>query len=81
MADIQYEVLAWRKNRDGKLIPVRCGYAKPREDGGFTAYLDAMPAPENGQWALTIAKKRKRPADAPQTTRASGGGLDDDIPW
>lgn len=62
------DIIGWRKVGD-KSYPIRCGSAVPKKNGdGWQIYLDAIPAPVDGQWSLTMQKPRER---------ESGGGSGD----
>lgn len=72
MAD-RYDALAWKKSQSGKPYAVRIGSAVPRKQGeGMIVYLDAMPAPENGQYVITLS---------PPRPREGGGSRSDEAPW
>jgi len=58
------DVVAWRESQNGKPYAVRCGSAVPSKKGGWNLYLDAMPAPVDGQYRLSIVPQREQ----------SGGG-------
>lgn len=55
------DVVSFRPTKGGKTYALRCGSALPRKDGkGWTLWLDAMPAPINGQYELCIVPPRQR---------------------
>lgn len=54
------DLIAWKKVGE-KSYPMRVGSAVPKKKGdGWQLYLDAIPAPENGQYQLTMQKPRER---------------------
>jgi hypothetical protein len=56
-----WDVGSFKKTKGGKAIFVRLGTAKQREDGGFSAWLDATPAPgPSGQYEIQILPQRDR---------------------
>jgi len=57
----RHDVGAFKKLPSGKTIFIRCGSAMPRKDGdGWNVYLDAIPAPIDGQYQLAIVKPREK---------------------
>ena len=60
----RFEVISFKKTKQGKVFAVRLGSAMQRDDGGFMAWLDAIPAPgESGQYEIQIVPQRdKKPA-------------------
>jgi hypothetical protein len=53
------DVVSFRQGKGGKVFAIRCGSALPRKDGrGWSVWLDAMPAPINGQYELSIVPPR-----------------------
>lgn len=63
MAD-RMDVVAFKKSSNGKNYAVRLGSAVPKREGpGYTVYLDCIPAPEDGQWVLSIVPQRVNPRD------------------
>lgn len=56
------EVVAFRKTQSGKTFAVRLGSAVPSKngDGGYQLYLDAIPAPVDGQYVLSITRPREK---------------------
>ncbi len=74
MAD-RYEVISFRKTKNDKVFAVKLGTAMPRDDGGFSCWLDAMPAPgASGVYEIQIVKPREKPA-------ARGNDMEDGIPF
>lgn len=57
------EVVQFKKLQSGKWFAVRLGSAVPDKDGtGWNVYLDAMPAPDGGQFKFSIKPPRERAA-------------------
>lgn len=57
----RYEVITFRKSKNDKVYAVRLGSASPRDDGGFSIWLDATPAPgPSGQYEIQIVPQRDR---------------------
>lgn len=55
------DVIAFRKGANDKTYAVRLGSAVPKKQGeGYTLYLDAIPAPENGQWVISVVPPREQ---------------------
>ncbi len=79
-----WDVISFKTSKSGKTYAVRLGTAKRRDNGGFNLYLDAMPAPQDGQYALTIAEPRQQSgaSQAPaKPSRHAAPDLDDEIPF
>ena len=72
-----------RKSKDGqKTYWTKIGAAFPnKQGGGYTVVLDAIPAPEEGQYRISLFV----PKEDDGRGKAKGGGgqapLDDDIPF
>jgi hypothetical protein len=79
------DAIAFKKTQNGKTYAVRLGSAAPKKDGeGYTVYLDAIPAPTDGQWVITLAVPRERgESPAPQSSRKPAAPIDDssDMPF
>jgi hypothetical protein len=61
MSDERMDVVSFRSTKSGKTFALRLGSAVPRRDGkGWQLWLDAMPAPINGQYELCIVPPRQR---------------------
>lgn len=55
------DVVQFKKTQGGKTFAVRLGSAVPSKNGpGFNLYLDAMPAPVDGQYQFCIAPPREQ---------------------
>lgn len=77
-----FDVLAFKKTKSDKTYAVKLGTAKRRDDGGFQLYLDAMPAPENGQFQMTVAPRREQGvSNSSRAQRDFNAPLDDTIPF
>lgn len=63
-----FDCVQFKKTKNDKPFAVKLGSAKKREDGGFNLYLDAMPAPVNGQFELQIVPQRERMRPSPAGT-------------
>jgi hypothetical protein len=64
------DVIAFKKGANGKAFAIRCGSAVPNREGpGYRVYLDSIPAPEEGQWVLSIVP--------PRATNRDGNRRDD----
>ena len=77
MADY-FDVVMFKQTKTGKTFAVRLGSASARDDGGFNLYLDAIPAPQEGQYKLCVVPRRERAAAQAQS---SGNELNDEIPF
>ena len=61
-----WDVGTFKKTQSGKSFFVRLGRAQQSDDGGFRLYLDALPAPQDGQYVMNVTKPReKRGSDEP----------------
>jgi hypothetical protein len=57
----RFDVVTFRKTKNDKVFAIRLGSASPRDDGGFSLWLDAMPAPgPSGQYEIVVCKPRDR---------------------
>lgn len=60
MAD-RMDVVTFKKTSTGKTFAVRLGSATPNKDEtGFNLWLDAIPAPEDGQYRMSIVPQRQK---------------------
>ena len=67
------DVLSWKQTKNGKTFAVRLGSAVKSKPGeGYNLYLDAMPAPIEGQYRLSIVEPRQQ---------QGGKGGDSDTPF
>jgi|DEB19_MinimDraft_3_1074340.scaffolds.fasta_scaffold04394_5 hypothetical protein len=60
-----FDVGQFKKTKSDRVIFIRLGSAKKREDGGFNVYLDAIPASTDGQYSFSIVppREKKEPAE------------------
>ena len=75
MAD-RYDVVSFKQTQSGKTFTVRLGSAvRSKKGDGWQLYLDAIPAPVDGQYVLSVVppKDRQPSRNAPP--------VDDEIPW
>lgn len=57
------DVIQFKKTQNDKTYAVRLGSAVPNRDGdGFMVFLDAMPAPVDGQYRFSIVPPREQRA-------------------
>lgn len=57
----RYEVVSFKKTKNDKVFAVKLGTAVKRDDGGFAAWLDALPAPgPSGSYEIQIVAPRER---------------------
>lgn len=52
------DVVAWKQTKNGKWFAVRLGSAAQNKKGGWDLYLDAIPAPVDGQYRMSLAEQR-----------------------
>jgi len=84
----RYDILTPRKGKDGKTRWMKIGAGFPRDKGGFSLVLDALPLPDaEGKVSLLMSEPLER--DAPRgadhnAIPAAPGGrdyLNDEIPF
>ena len=57
----RYDVISFKKTKNDKVFAVRLGTATARDDGGWSCWLDAMPAPgASGSYEIQIVKPREK---------------------
>jgi len=62
MAD-RFDVVSFRKTKNDKVFAIRLGSATKRDDGGFSCWLDALPAPgPSGTYEIQIVAPRDKKA-------------------
>lgn len=72
---MRYDVVAFRKTQQGKTFAVRLGSAVQSKNGdGWQLYLDAIPAPVDGQYVLSVVPPREQ-------RQSRSTALDDEVPW
>jgi hypothetical protein len=87
MADkVRWDVLAFKEKKGGGFFNVRCGSATPgKQEGSWNLWLDAIPAPVEGQFRLSVVPPRpKQGGDQGGSSAPSAGKPDDmdqDIPF
>lgn len=52
------DVICFKKTKSDKTFAVRLGTARKRDDGGMSLYLDAIPAPVNGQYEMAVVARQ-----------------------
>lgn len=75
MAD-RYDVVSFKQTQSGKTFAIKLGSAvRSKKGDGWQLYLDAIPAPVDGQYVLSVVppKDRQQSRNAPP--------VDDEIPW
>lgn len=61
MSNDRYDVISFKKTKNDKVFAVKLGTAVKRDDGGFSAWLDAMPTPgPSGSYEIQIVAPRDR---------------------
>lgn len=71
MAD-RMDVVTFKETKNGKTFAVRLGSAVASKKGdGYNLYLDAIPAPVDGQYRLSVVPPREKQQRQP--------GQDDDL--
>jgi len=71
------DVVTFKETKTGKTFAVRLGSAvKSKKGEGWNLYLDAMPAPIEGQYRLSIVEPRQQ-----QGAPSKANDLDDPIPF
>jgi hypothetical protein len=57
----RFDVVTFKETQNGKTFAVRLGSAvKSKKGDGWNLYLDAMPAPVDGQFRLSVVPPRER---------------------
>jgi hypothetical protein len=73
MSSEYWEIVGFKKTRNDKVIGIRLGTAKQREDGGFYLNFDALPY---GDMSVSVCPPREK---KPQ--RAESSDPNDSIPF
>ena len=76
-----FDCIKFKKTRNDKVMAVKLGYAKKRDDGGFYVNLDAMPVPEEGVYGFVIVPQRERDDRQAAGDKLPERELDDAIPF
>lgn len=66
MAD-RYDVVSFKQTQGGKTFAIKLGSAvRSKKGDGWQLYLDAIPAPVDGQYVLSVVPPRdRRDSEAP----------------
>ncbi|WP_299949104.1 hypothetical protein [uncultured Ruegeria sp.] len=84
----RFDLISPRPRKDGKTYWQKVGAAFPRQNGGFSLVLDALPLPDN-EGRVSLLMTEPKPRDGQQGGQSGGGysepassGVDDDeIPF
>ncbi len=75
------DVVTFKETKNGKFFAVRLGSATPNKNGdGFNLYLDAIPAPIEGQYRMSLVQPRER-GEAPAKPAGKAPDIDDSVPF
>jgi hypothetical protein len=78
----RFDVVTFKETQNGKTFAVRLGSAvKSKKGDGWNLYLDAMPAPVDGQFRLSVVPPRERQDDGNSRKPAPAGDDGDGIPF
>lgn len=79
MSDItRYDVIYFKEGKGGKTYAVRLGSATPgKKPNTMNLWLDAIPAPVEGQYKLSVVPPRDRQEGSETRSNASQMGKDD----
>lgn len=82
MSDItRYDVIYFKEGKGGKTYAVRLGSATPgKKPNTMNLWLDAIPAPVEGQYKLSVVPPRDKPQGA-QTGSQGPADMGDEIPF
>jgi hypothetical protein len=78
------DILAFREAKGGKKFAIKCGSASLNKDeDGYNCYIDAMPAPVEGQYRIALVPRKEKGEQKQGTQTASQGPADlgDDVPF
>jgi hypothetical protein len=77
----RFDALSVRES-NGKSYFTKVGVAFPNRSGdGYTVFLDAVPAPNEGQFKILLKTPQPRDGQRQQAPQSSGSDLDDSIPF
>lgn len=71
MSNEYWDIVGFKKARSDKVIGIKLGSAKKRDDGGFYLNFDALPY---GEMSVSVCPPRDKKAPAKDT-------MEDDIPF
>jgi hypothetical protein len=82
---IRMDVVSFKEKKGGGYFAIKVGSAVPgKKEGEYNIYLDAIPAPVEGQYRLSVVHQREKT----QGTQAASGtpperrdGMEDEIPF
>lgn len=86
MAD-RFDVIQFKKSQNDKTYAVRLGSAVQSKNGvGWNLYMDAFPAPVDGQFKFSIVPQREKKDDGETYVDGVRKGpprddLDEDVPF
>lgn len=73
------DVVTFKQTKNGKTFAVRLGSAVQSKNGnGWNLYLDAIPAPKDGQYRLSVVPLREQRA---QRQPGEDDDLNDSVPF
>lgn len=67
-----WDIVGFKKTRSEKVIGIKLGSAKKRDDGGFYLNFDALPY---GEMSVAVCPQRDK------VTKPLAAGLDDPLPF
>lgn len=63
------DVISFKEGKNGKTFAVRLGSAVQNKKGdGYNCYLDAIPAPVDGQYRISVVPPRPKQEGAPASS-------------
>lgn len=73
------DVLSFKEGKNGKTFAVRLGSAvQNRKGDGWNCYLDAFPAPVDGQYRISVVPQREKQEGAQAPSGGQPPGMPDD---
>ena len=83
--NVRMDVLSFKEGKGGKFFAIKVGSAVPgKKEGEYNLYLDAIPAPVEGQYRLSVVHQREKAQGAqtgPGTPPERRDDMDDEIPF
>lgn len=71
------DVLSFKEGKGGKFFAIRVGSAVPgKKEGEYNLYLDAIPAPVDGQYRISVVPPRDKPQGSQAASNAPPDGDD-----